>query len=117
MLLRHHARRLRNRIIFTIFKLRNNGKEKFECPICGYSGPFMDVAPSTGLRKHAKCPNCDALERHRIQFIVVNEVLSHMNTTKLKMLHFAPEPFFQEYFSKQFDRYESADISMIRCRS
>ena len=112
MMLRHYARRLKNRIIFTIFKLRNNEKEKFECPVCGYSGPFMDVEPSTGLRKHAKCPNCDALERQRIQFIVVNKVLSDMNTTNLKMLHFAPEPFFRQYFSKQFGQYESADISM-----
>jgi SAM-dependent methyltransferase len=72
----------------------------------------MDVEPSTGLRKHAKCPNCDALERQRIQFIVVNKVLSDMNTTNLKMLHFAPEPFFRQYFSKQFGQYESADISM-----
>jgi hypothetical protein len=35
----------------------------------------MDFAPPTGLRKHAKCPNCNALERHRIQFLVVNDVL------------------------------------------
>jgi len=27
------------------------------------------------------------------------------------MLHFAPEPFFREYFSKQFGQYESADLS------
>jgi SAM-dependent methyltransferase len=72
----------------------------------------MDVAPSTGIRKHAKCPSCTALERHRIQFVVANEVLSNMDTINLRMLHFAPEPFFREYFSKQFDQYETADLSM-----
>jgi len=55
MTLRHYARRLKHRIILMIFKLRNNQKEKFECPVCGYSGPFMDLTPSTGFRKHAKC--------------------------------------------------------------
>lgn len=112
MTLRHYARRLKNRIIFIIFKLQNSEKEKFECPICGYSGSFMGRVASTGLRKHAKCPNCNALERHRIQFLVVNEVLSDMSTTNLKILHFAPEPFFREYFSKQFGQYESADSNM-----
>ena len=28
------------------------------------------------------------------------------------MLHFAPEPFFREYFSKRFGQYESADLNM-----
>ena len=112
MTLRHYARRLKNRISLLIVKLREPHKEKFACPVCDYSGPFLDVAPSTGLRKHAKCPNCNALERHRIQFLIVNNVLSDINTTNLKMLHFAPEPFFREFFSKRFGQYESADLSM-----
>lgn len=28
------------------------------------------------------------------------------------MLHFAPEPFFREFFSKRFGQYESADLSL-----
>lgn len=72
----------------------------------------MDVAPSTGLRKHAKCPNCSAVERQRIQFLVVEKLLSDISTTDMKMLHFAPEPFFREYFSKRFGQYESADLNM-----
>lgn len=112
MTLRHYTRRLKDWIILLIFKLKNSKKEKFECPVCGYSGPFLDIAPATGIRKHAKCPSCNALERHRIQFLVVKEVLSNLNTTNLKILHFAPEAFFREYFSKQFGQYESADISM-----
>ncbi|MEO5955283.1 MAG: methyltransferase domain-containing protein [Nitrospiraceae bacterium] len=93
-----------------IFKLGNLQKEKFECPVCGYSGPFMDFAPPTGIRKHAKCPNCNALERHRIQFVVVSDVLKDRNTAQLKMLHFAPEPFFREFFSQRFGQYETADL-------
>ncbi|WP_208022073.1 class I SAM-dependent methyltransferase [Pseudomaricurvus hydrocarbonicus] len=30
----------------------------------------------------------------------------------MKILHFAPEPFFQEYFTAKFGKYESADIFM-----
>ncbi|MBZ0073202.1 MAG: methyltransferase domain-containing protein [Gammaproteobacteria bacterium] len=112
MTLRHNARRLKNKIDFFIFKFRSSGKEKFECPVCEYTGPFMDVAPSTGLRKHAKCPNCSAAERQRIQFLVVKKLLSDISATDMKMLHFAPEPFFREYFSKRFGQYESADLNM-----
>jgi len=109
-MLRHFVRRLKNMLSLLIFKFRNLEKEKFECPICGYSGPFMDVAPSTGLRKHAKCPSCNALERHRFQFLVVNDVLRGRNTAHMRMLHCAPEPFFRKFFSQQFGQYESADF-------
>ncbi|MEL6469745.1 MAG: class I SAM-dependent methyltransferase [Cyanobacteria bacterium J06623_4] len=112
MVLRDHARQLKSRIDFIAFRLQNNAKERFECPVCGYAGPFMDVTPVTGVRKHAACPNCHALERHRIQFLVVEEVLKEIDTTHLRMLHFAPEPFFREYFSNRFVQYETADLSM-----
>jgi SAM-dependent methyltransferase len=72
----------------------------------------MDFASPTGLRKHAKCPNCKALERHRIQFVAVNDVLRERNTAHLKMLHFAPEACFREFFSQRFGQYESADLRM-----
>lgn len=81
------------------------------CPVCGYSGPFKDVNPATGRRKHAKCPKCLALERHRIQYLVVNDVLNGIDSSALKMLHFAPEPFFGEFFSKRFGQYETADLN------
>ena len=35
-------------------------KERFECPLCGYSGPLMHLNPLTGLAKHATCPKCNA---------------------------------------------------------
>ena len=72
----------------------------------------MDFNPPSGLRKHAKCPKCHALERHRIQYLAVNKVLNGINTSGLKMLHFAPEPFFREFFSKRFGQYETADLNM-----
>jgi len=30
----------------------------------------------------------------------------------MRMLHFAPEPFFRPVFSREFERYETADFSM-----
>ncbi len=110
MRLRPYVGRLKKKLNLLIFKVRNLQKETFECPICGYSGPFMDFASSSGLRKHAKCPDCKALERHRIQFVAVNEVLRERNPASLKMLHFAPETCLRNFFSQRFGHYESADL-------
>jgi SAM-dependent methyltransferase len=109
----HFLETLKRKIWLPIFRLRNSNKEKFECPICGYIGPFKDINPPTGLRKHAKCPKCNSLERHRIQYLVVQSILNGLdNTAKQKMLHFAPEEFFIDFFSTQFCEYETADLYM-----
>jgi hypothetical protein len=77
-------------VIFRLikFRLENRNKEKFECPICGYKGPFKDVTPLTGFRKHAQCSKCSAFERHRLQYLVTKKVCKDIQTHHLKMLHF-----------------------------
>lgn len=102
--------KLKRRIDSSLFSIQNRNKEKFTCPICRYHGPFADINPNTGYRKHAVCPNCGAKERRRLQYLVVNETLSQINPGVLKMLHFAPEPFFSKYFRRVFAQYETADL-------
>lgn len=94
------------------FRMVNLFKKRFECPICAYAGPFRNFSPSTGKRLHAKCPNCGALERHRLQFLAINEIFANINTKTLRMLHFAPESFFKDLFDINFGVYETADIAM-----
>lgn len=106
------VRKLRTNFRLIKFRLENRRKEIFTCPVCRYKGPFDDVNPPSGLRRHAKCPNCGALERHRIQYLVMNNILKDMNTSQLKMLHFAPEKFFKGVFANQFGHYETADLQM-----
>lgn len=65
-----------------------------------------------GVRKHAKCPKCGALERHRLQYLVLMELFDKMDFSGLKMLHFAPEPFFKSIFLDRFEKYETADLCM-----
>jgi Methylase involved in ubiquinone/menaquinone biosynthesis len=96
----------------SLFKLLHPLQQKFECPICGYEGPFRNVAPPTGIRTHAKCARCGALERHRLQCLVIEQLLSKINPATMRMLHFAPERFFEERFRSLFRRYETADIAM-----
>jgi len=103
-------RKLIKRGSLSWFRLKNSRKEKFTCPICDYYGPFQDKG--LGFRKHARCPNCGALERHRLQFLVLQTVLKKDDLAKLKMLHFAPEVFFREYFMQRVKQYETADLEM-----
>jgi SAM-dependent methyltransferase len=105
-------RTCKRRIRLPVFRLRNLIKEKFECPICIYRGPFEDVNPPSGPRKHARCPRCGSFERHRLQYLALQLVLDGLNTAQMKMLHFAPEVFFKDFFSKRLGTYETADLHM-----
>ncbi len=100
------------RLLLSCFRVKNFGKARFRCPICFYSGPFRDLAPMTGIRLHAQCPKCDSLERHRIQFLAFQRLVDRIPLEKMRMLHFAPESFFQTYFRSCVRSYVTADISM-----
>jgi SAM-dependent methyltransferase len=95
-----------------IFRALNRNKKKFVCPICDYVGPFADFHSFAGVRKHAVCPNCDSLERHRLQYLVVKDALKGMNVDEMTMLHFAPEKYLRPLFSRIFGKYETADLYM-----
>lgn len=95
-----------------VFKLKNLLKKKFECPVCKYKGPFLDKNFPTGLTKHMKCPNCLSTDRHRLQYLVIMDIFKNMDTSKLKMIHFAPEYFFRRIFKDMFGEYETADLNM-----
>ena len=101
----HGAMTLRKKTWLTVFRIRNLWKKSFECPVCGYVGPLMDVNPPTGFRRHAKCPKCGVLERHRLQYLAVMRVLAGMDPAHMKMLHFAPEACFRSIFAKEFGGY------------
>ena len=111
---RRQAVRLKHTLRFGVFKAQSAFRHKatFECPICGYVGPFMDKHASTGTRKHAECPRCGAFERHRLQSLVIKNVLQDRVPSRVKMLHFAPEPFFERFSASQFGEYTTADLNM-----
>ena len=71
-----------------------------ECLIC--KSEFKSFAPfAKGKRPNAKCPNCGSLERHRMLFSYMKSDTDFFDErTPKKLLHFAPEPMFQEVFMK-----------------
>ena len=91
------------------FDLRKHGSlEIYTCPVCYHKGRFI-ADPEVSYRYAAICAHCGAQERHRLQALVLNELLKNPNLGSGSMLHFAPEPFFVERFKNRFERYETAD--------
>jgi len=103
---------LLNSLRLILLKLCVIKKEQFTCPICRYHGPFTNIHPETGIRKYAACPKCEALERHRLQYLVIDNLAKRFDFSKMSILHFAPEKFFLDYFRKLFKQYTSTDFVM-----
>lgn len=67
-------------------------KPRIECPICGHTGwSFYPYLMTAGvMRFNAACPECQALERHRLIKLVLDEL--EVESWQGPLLHFAPEP-------------------------
>ena len=103
-------RRLKRHARGISYSLRHTRKQRFGCPICAYEGPFRDLELATGHRRHAQCPRCGALERHRLQYLVLKRFLETVNAGALRVLHFAPEPFLSDFLAERVGGYETADL-------
>lgn len=82
---------------------------KRECNICGFSGYFGGFGRP--LRLDARCPSCDALERHRLLMLAISrgEIKNFANENS-RVLHFAPEKILESRFRDQFNDYTTADL-------
>ena len=97
-----------------LLRLRHLKEEKFICPLCNYRGPFLTASRSTGVRRFAQCPNCGAMERHRIQWLIMKKLAERFDFSKMSMLHAAPEHCLGRLFQKSFGSYTTVDLNMPR---
>lgn len=95
-------------VVMKVFSLLNKGNE-VECPIC--TNQFKKFLPYGRIaRDNALCPNCLALERHRLMWLFLKEKTDFF-TEKLKVLHVAPEHCFIDRFEQLTNLdYITADI-------
>jgi SAM-dependent methyltransferase len=82
----------------------------YECPACHFQGRFASVFASTGRRRHARCPRCGALERHRLQVVTLRNLLPQLEGTRRRVLHVAPEGAVASALSEWATTYTTADI-------
>ena len=48
-------------------------REGFNCPICSYTGPFIDTGPTSCRMFDDQCLWCGALSGHRLQYCALAE--------------------------------------------
>ena len=95
-------------LVMKVFARMNKGNA-VQCPVCEHSYskflPYVRIA-----RPNALCPNCLALERHRLMWLFLREKTDFF-TSNLRVLHIAPEHCFIERFEAlpNLD-YVTADI-------
>jgi SAM-dependent methyltransferase len=53
------------------------------------------------------------MERHRLQFLVMKRVLEDKKTLRMRVLHIAPEPFFQPALETLFGHRDTADLERM----
>jgi SAM-dependent methyltransferase len=99
-------------IIFIIHSFRSVsylGKGRW-CPVCERTSRKFRTAGSDP-RKDAECTHCNALERHRFVWLYFGRQTNLFNNTPKKMLHIAPEIFFESRLRKRLGTgYVTADL-------
>ncbi|HEV7350407.1 class I SAM-dependent methyltransferase [Telluribacter sp.] len=83
--------------------------QQVQCPVCDHR--YREFLPyGRAGRDNALCPNCLALERHRLMYLYLKRK-TNLFTENLKVLHVAPEYCFINRFEsmKNLD-YITADI-------
>jgi len=95
------------------FRMLHRAERAFCCPVCQYEGPFVTLQAEYGECKHAECPHCGALERHRLLSLVLDEIEKTTSIQGKTILHFAPKPFFfRRRFMALSTDYTTTDLIM-----
>jgi SAM-dependent methyltransferase len=84
--------------------LRGQG---FECPCCG--GNFRRFRTLNG-RPNARCPRCNALERHRVLWLYLRD-RTDLFSAPQRLLHFAAEPGFEDRL-RAIDTLDYASVDL-----
>lgn len=69
-----------------------------QCPICHSR---YKIFKPYGLNKNISCPKCRSHQRHRLLWKYFHEKNKFIINKNIKILHFAPEKFFYDVFSKR----------------
>lgn len=94
------------------YRFLSRDQPQFVCPVCGYEGAFATLHAVYGERRHAQCPRCGALERHRLMALALVDIERSFSFTGKDILHFAPEPFFAPGLRARARSYRCSDLVM-----
>jgi SAM-dependent methyltransferase len=104
------AKELAHDYAYLTSQFRRSKALKRHCTICGYEGFFRSFGFPP--RPDARCPECGALERHRLLKLWLDSNANEI--TGRDVLHFAPEEAMAALFRGLARVYKSADIEKDR---
>jgi SAM-dependent methyltransferase len=83
-----------------------------ECPVCNQSfRKFLSYGSDVAHRENVLCPNDLTLERHRLMWLYLKNKSTFFTSSKIDLLHIAPEQCFLPYFKKQSNlNYLTGDL-------
>lgn len=91
-------------------KIRKYGGRSRKCPICG-NGSRHFSEHGIVSRPDARCPFCDALERHRLFWLFLEKKTLFFSRPPRKALHIAPEAVLESKFRPLVgEGYLTADL-------
>lgn len=96
-----------------LFRALHPLKPAYDCPVCGYRGPFKDkrISRSPDFRRlDSKCPRCGAVERHRFLHLCYERAFAEWDPSTKAALHIAPEFCFEPLLRRAFVEYRTADL-------
>lgn len=104
------ALRRRARMPAPVFRLLHTRKDKFECPVCGYVGPFRDEVGRWIAKRNSACPSCGSTERTRMLWLVLDHTLAGSDASSMRAIHFAPEQLLSPLLRSRFAHYETSSF-------
>jgi SAM-dependent methyltransferase len=87
-------------------------REHYLCPICGYRGQFDCDPTDLWLLLDTRCPRCGGRERHRLQYLVLEELKKQVDLSSMAALHVAPEACMSALLKASCASYATADLNM-----
>ena len=102
------ALRRRVRAPAPLFRLLAAGKQRYECPVCGYHGPFRDEIGRWMTKRNTTCPSCGSTERTRMLWVVLQQVME--GSQGKRAIHFASEPLLASRLRPRFGVYETSSF-------
>lgn len=94
-----HKKRLQE-LLQPVNRLRHHGQSRF-CPVCeSWISRFQPLYTRNPPRPEARCPVCQSLERHRLDWLFFREKTDLFDTSSKRLLHVAPEQMFEKRFSQ-----------------
>lgn len=104
------AVRRRVHVPVALFRLVSAHKPKYDCPVCGYHGPFEDEVGRWHTKRDTTCPACGSTERTRMLWLVLDEALAQMDPVSKRAIHFAAEDLLKPLLRTRFGRYETSSF-------